>query len=291
MTEEERRRMAASPAVPRFPEGQPTASVRDWSQNPAVAAAMRTGSVADVEKATMAARDAFRAGGVWAQGAREVPLNPTPALQQRTPEEQQMLLAQMAERGAAIGQRLEQESRQRGYAFRQGIAERKAQEALTPSFGGYVGREATMRGAQAMIEAERLKQVQAGRSPTSREPLTVGGLQFRQTSMGGQFAPIRGFGNDWASSFISGGPQPAQAATSTITPPTVQQQLPPVIPDRSLGLSAESPLAFTPFGRRTGESPMRTPAIPPITRSPFPRNVASSMTSPLGVPRFPYLGA
>ncbi len=251
----------ASSAVPKFPEGQPTPSVRDWSQNPAVAAAMKTGNVADIEKATMAARDAFRAGGTWAEGARQVPLNPTPALQQRTPEQQQDLLAQMRERGAAIGQRLEQESIQRGYAFRQGLAEAGAERALTPSFGTSPTKNQLARGAEALFQAERWKQAQAGRSPMSRETLVFGG-----------------------------GPQPQQRMAKSITQPTTAAP-PPIIPERSLGLTAENPLAFTSFGRKIGESPMRTPEIPPVVRSPFPQNIASSMQSPFGIPMFPYLRA
>lgn len=48
-----------------------------------------------------------------------------------------------------------------------------------------------------------------------------------------------------------GGRQPSQGSTP-----------PPVIPDRSLGMTAESPMAFTGFGRIVGESPYRTPTIP-----------------------------
>jgi hypothetical protein len=197
MTEEERRQLASqatstlgrnlavggfgNPAtynVPKFPEGQ-TASVRDWSQNPAVAAAIKTGNVSEIEKATTAARDAFRAGGTWADRAVQVPLNPTPALQQRAPEQQQDLLAQMRETGAGIRAGLDQESIQRGYAFRQGLAESAAQRALTPSFGNAVDK---MGGAQAMIEAERWKQAQTGRNPMSREPLSFGEKGNQKTS-------------------------------------------------------------------------------------------------------------
>ncbi len=249
----------ASSAVPKFPEGQ-TASVRDWSQNPAVAAAMKTGNVAEIEKATTAARDAFRAGGTWAAGAMQVPLNPTPALQQRTPEQQQDLLAQMRETGAGIRSRLDQESVQRGYAFRQGLAESAAQRALTPTFGTSPTKNQIARGAGATLEAERWKQAQAGRNPMSREPLVFGGVSGTQPKQGmATPAPISNFS--------------------------------PIIPERSLGLTAESPLAFTPFGRTIGESPFRTPEIPPVVPSPFPRNVASSIRSPFGVPRFPYLRA
>jgi len=241
MTEEERRRMA-SPSVPKFPEGQ-TASVRDWSQNPAVSAAMKTGNVAEIEKATMAARDAFRAGETWAAGAKQVPLNPTPALQQRTPEQQQMLLAQMREQGAGIRSNLEEQSRNRYYSFRQGLEERKAQEAMTPSFGNTVGREATMRGAQATIEAERMRQAQQGRSTMSGEPLKVRGMQFRQAGMG-QYAPIRGFGDSWQSNFMGGGgPQPmagmAQAAPATPSAPSTSA------PASTFWQTATSPQAVT----------------------------------------------
>jgi hypothetical protein len=191
MTEEERRRMASS-AVPKFPEGQ-TASVRNWSQNPAVAAAMKTGNVAEIEKATTAARDAFRAGGTWADRAMQVPLNPTPALQQRTPEQQQDLLAQMRETGAGIRSRLDQESVQRGYAFRQGLADTAAQR------GG-------MAGAQAAVESERWKQAQTGRNPMSRAPLDAFGFQFQRGSMG-QYSPLRSIGTSSGFAY-SGGPQP-----------------------------------------------------------------------------------
>lgn len=200
-----------SSAVPKFPEGQ-TASVRDWSQNPAVAAAIKTGNVSEIEKATIAARDAFRAGGTWADMSRQVPLNPTPALQQRTPEQQQDLLAQMRERGEAIRQRLDQESIQRGYAFRQGLAETEAQRAFGSRFGPDYNR-----AAQASTEAERWKQAQTGRSPFSQEPLNVRGMQVRGVGMG-QFAPVRDFGSEWQKNIFGGGPQPA--SRTAITPNT-----------------------------------------------------------------------
>lgn len=135
-------------------------------------------------------------------------------------EDRALAMAGMAEKGAAIRSRLEDESRNRYYAFRQGIAERQAQEALSTEGGR--GPD-VMRGAQAMIEAERMRQAQQGRSPMSREPLEVRGMQFRQTGMG-QFAPIRGFGNTWATSFVSGGPQPMQAAQTTPSAPMADAQ-------------------------------------------------------------------
>jgi hypothetical protein len=99
----------------------------------------------------------------------------------RTPEQQQALLAQMRERGAAIGQRLatQETERQQGlrqdyFGFRQGLAQAEAQRALTPSFGAEVGPTSKARGAQALVEAERWRQAQQGRSPMSREPLVMG---------------------------------------------------------------------------------------------------------------------
>jgi hypothetical protein len=74
----------------------------------------------------------------------------------------------------------------------------------------------------------------------------------------------------------SGGPQPAQGMTP-----------PPIVPDRSLGMTAESPMAFTGFGRNIGESPYSTPAIPQTIPSPIPRETTSSLTSFANVPRFP----
>lgn len=140
----------------------------------------------------------------------------------RTPEQQQALLAQMRERGAAIGQRIAEEGgftpeaqRNRYYAFRQRLEERRAQEALTPSFGTTVGREATMRGTQALVEAERWKLAQSGRNPMSQEPISVMGLQFRRGSMG-QYFPIRGLGSATQPVGIS-----ANAPTATSSPPMI----------------------------------------------------------------------
>jgi hypothetical protein len=99
----------------------------------------------------------------------------------RTPEQQQALLAQMREAGAGIRQNIaekqkefDEKSIQRGYAFRQGLAETAAQRALTPAFGTEPSSESKTRGAQALAEAERWRQAQAGRSPMSREPFVFG---------------------------------------------------------------------------------------------------------------------
>jgi hypothetical protein len=130
----------------------------------------------------------------------------------RTPEQQQALLAQMREAGAGIRQDIAQKQKefdeksiQRGYAFRQRLAEEKKQRALTPSFGGGVTEGMKMRGAQAAAEEERWRLAQTGRAPMSQEPISVMGLQFRRGSMG-QYSPVRGIG---------GGPQPASFAFPT----------------------------------------------------------------------------
>jgi hypothetical protein len=139
----------------------------------------------------------------------------------RTPEQQQALLAQMREAGVGIGQRIaqdqqrrDQESIQRGYAFRQGLAETAAQRALTPSFGTEPSSESKTRGAQALAEAERWRQAQAGRSPMSREPFVFGG---------------------------GGGPQPA---ATTATMPTLSMAGP-----STMGMGA-SAFSYTPFAQR-----------------------------------------
>jgi hypothetical protein len=134
----------------------------------------------------------------------------------RSPAEQQALLAQMRERGSAIGQRLagEEATRQQGlqqgyYAFRQGLEERRAQEALSTAGGRS---PQVSRGAQALAEAERWKQAQAGRSPMDRGPFTIGG---------------------------GGGPQPA---TATTTP------RPSMAGPSTMGMGA-SAFSYTPFAQ------------------------------------------
>jgi hypothetical protein len=128
----------------------------------------------------------------------------------RSPERQQELLAQMREAGAGIRQNIaekqkefDEKSIQRGYAFRQGLAESEAQRAFGSRFNPNYDR-----AGQASVEAERWKQAQAGRSPFSREPLNVRGIQFRGDGMG-QFTPVRDFGSEWQRNIFAGGPQPA----------------------------------------------------------------------------------
>lgn len=92
----------SSGTAPKFPEVQ-TTSVRDWSQNPAVAAAIKTGNIAAIEKATIEARNAFRAGIGSAPIAMQASLDSVPtAYEGRTPEQQQALLAQMRTNGQRI---------------------------------------------------------------------------------------------------------------------------------------------------------------------------------------------
>lgn len=135
----------------------------------------------------------------------------------RSPERQQELLAQMREIGrteigprvAELEKKSQQESIQRGYAFRQGLAETEAQRALGGRFGPDVNR-----GAQFSVEAERWKQAQTGRNPMSNEPFNVRGMQFRGAGMG-QFTPVEDFGKEWQRTIV-GGPQPA--SRTAITP-------------------------------------------------------------------------
>jgi hypothetical protein len=116
----------------------------------------------------------------------------------RTPQQQQALLAQMRETGAGIRQNIieqnirpSEEATSRAYAFREGMAERRAQEALDPSRNfGEVGEGAKRRGEQYLAQAAEYREIGAGRRrPMSREPLNVGGTQVRRSSMG-QYTPI-----------------------------------------------------------------------------------------------------
>lgn len=117
-------------------------------------------------------------------------------------------LADMREKGAAIGDRLAGEQRNRYYAFRQGIAERQAQEALSTERGRSPD---VMRGAQATMEAERMRQAQQGRSSMSNEPMDAFGFQFQRGSMG-RYSPVRSVGTP-SGLVPSVGPQPATSPT------------------------------------------------------------------------------
>jgi hypothetical protein len=105
-------------------------------------------------------------------------------------EDRSLAMAGMAEKGAAIRSSLEEQGQQRYAAFRQGLEERRAQEALTPFGNQPVGRAGAERAAQATVEAERWNQAQTGRDPMSREPLSAMGMQFRRGSMG-EYTPMR----------------------------------------------------------------------------------------------------
>jgi hypothetical protein len=96
----------------------------------------------------------------------------------RTPQQQQELLAQMRERGGVIGKRLagEEANRQKDlqgkyYAFREESERGRAEEALSTERGRSPDKA---RGAEALIQAERFRQAQQGRSPMSRSPLVFG---------------------------------------------------------------------------------------------------------------------
>jgi hypothetical protein len=96
----------------------------------------------------------------------------------RTPQQQQELLAQMRERGGIIGKRLagEEANRQKDlrgkyYAFREESERGRAEESLSTERGRSPDKA---RGAQALIQAERFRQAQQGRSPMSRSPLVFG---------------------------------------------------------------------------------------------------------------------
>jgi hypothetical protein len=148
-------------------------------------------------------------GSIFATAEQAANMNTprTMAQSPRTPEQQQALLAQMRETGAGIGrdiaQKFDQESIQRGYAFRQGLAETAAGKALDDRFF----KPDVNRGAQLLVEAERWKQAQTGRNPMSNEPFNVRGMQFRGVGMG-QFNPVEDLGKEWQRNVV-GGPQPA----------------------------------------------------------------------------------
>jgi hypothetical protein len=122
----------------------------------------------------------------------------------RTPEQQQALLAQARQTGSEMRERMrvQEAERQEGlrtgyYNFRQRQAETEAQKALSREGGRSPD---TMRGAQALVRAEEMKQIQAGRRPMSREPINALAMQFQRGSMG-QYSPIRNIGNQTLSPF------------------------------------------------------------------------------------------
>lgn len=145
-------------------------------------------------------------------------MTPRTAAQQgsRTPEQQQALIAQMRERGSAIGQNIAQKEAERQqkltqdyYAFRQRGAESTAQEALSTAGGRSPD---VMRGAQALIEAERMRQAQQGRSPMSNEPINAFGLSFQRGAMG-EYSPVRDL-TSRSGLASSGSPQPLGGRSS-----------------------------------------------------------------------------
>lgn len=157
----------------------------------------------------------------------------------RSPAEQQALLAQMRERGAAIGQQLatQEAERQQGlrqgyYAFRQGLEQRRAQEALSTERGRSPD---VMRGAQALAQAERWRQAQQGRSPMSREPLVMGASapqpaapSFPTPSTGGPSTMAVGGSpfslTPFAQRMVQPEPSPLAGFTAAINPATVDRR-------------------------------------------------------------------
>jgi len=86
-------------------------------------------------------------------------------------DDRQVALARASEGGLLIGQRLQEQGRNRYYAFREESERGRAQEALSTERGRSPDKA---RGAQALIQAERFRQAQQGRSPMSRSPLVFG---------------------------------------------------------------------------------------------------------------------
>jgi hypothetical protein len=86
-------------------------------------------------------------------------------------DDRQVSLARASEAGLLIGQRLQEQGRNRYYSFREESERGRAQEALSTERGRSPDKS---RGAQALIQAERFRQAQLGRSPMSRSPLVFG---------------------------------------------------------------------------------------------------------------------
>lgn len=182
------------------------------------------------------------------------------------------------------------------YSFRstnvqdRGLGVVAADDALGPLRRSLAYRQAGMEGKQRMERAvgmglpanTDLNRVQrVGYDPTRQQPIyaaprpqpfgtfgSFGGGEEREAPMPVPPMPVP-----------AGGPQPAQGTGAPFT-----------APERSLGTSASSPLAFTGFGRTIGESAYMTPIIPPIIPSPIPSSSIGSLTSFGGIPRFPFSG-
>ena len=127
--------------------------------------------------------------------------------------EQENLLEKARAGGAAIGSKLAEDQRNKYYAFRQSLAEKKAQEAMSTERG----RSPQMAiGAQSLLEAERFKQAQSGRNPMATTPLSAYGMQFQRGGMG-QFSPIKNVGNQFGS-VIAGSGQFRPTAAAAMAP-------------------------------------------------------------------------
>jgi hypothetical protein len=157
----------------------------------------------------------------------------------RSPAEQQALLAQMRERGSEIAGSLAGQGIQNYYTFRQGIEERRAQEALTPSAyeGGVLGKDRRERAAKALVGAERWKQAASGqREAMDTSPISAFGGQFRMGSMG-QFSPIQ------RPSYTTQGMQSSMGQFPQPLLPQGQPQQSTI----SMGTTSGTPFSFTPF--------------------------------------------
>lgn len=186
-------------------------------------------------------------GTIWATPQQQQNLTAAQSASQptRTPQQQQELLAQMRERGQAIGQNISAANVSQYNTWRQGLEERRAQEALTPSAyeGGVAGTDRRMAGAKALVNAERWRQAASGERPAmSSAPISAFGGAFRQGSMG-QFSPIQ------QPTYMQGmsGMQNMFAPAAQATPATL---LPAMGETRQnatqLGISG-TPFSFTPF--------------------------------------------
>lgn len=136
-------------------------------------------------------------------------------------------LADMREKGAAIGERLAGEQTQRYYAFRQGLEEDRLQRAMSQAekeqARGRSGREAMRIAEQARYGGEIMRQAGANVGTGQRTPFfswerasMPSGEQFYRGSMG-QYSRVAGTGSQFGG--VRGGPQPA-AATPTAPQPS-----------------------------------------------------------------------
>ena len=131
-------------------------------------------------------------------------------------------------------------------------------------------------GLPAQTDINKVEKIVSGGNVTYRAPRPQPFGTFGSVGMNNEEQPAL---LPRTTTMPSGGPQPTQGTTPA-----------PIVPDRSLGMTSEGPMAFTGFGRTVGEAPYRTPTIPQTIPSPIPRGTIPSLTSFGGIPRFPYAG-